>query len=194
MLRSCLVSTTTLLAALLLGSAAGPDPGREASIPPSDWTDHAWEGIARAEYDFSAVPGGGWSAPNRAQGLRLTADGSVAQVSPRKEGGAPWVLGLGLRSLGRQGSMTAVAPGTVRAEGNRVEQRRDGLGLTEWYVNLRSGIEQGFTVDRRPDADSEGSPLVLDLFYEGGLEARRRRFADGPEFQLRPSRHLGKYE
>src|SRR3990172_1072075 len=95
------------------------------------------------------------------------------KASPGKEGGAPWVLGLGLRSLGRQGSMTAVAPGTVRAEGNRVEQRRDGLGLTEWYVNLRSGIEQGFTVDRRPDAGGEDSPLVLDVVYGGGLDARQ---------------------
>ncbi|MEK7283778.1 MAG: integrin alpha, partial [Acidobacteriota bacterium] len=69
--------------------------------------------------------------------------------------------------------MTAVAPGTVRAEGNLVEQRRDGLGLTEWYVNLRSGIEQGFTVDRRPDAGEEDSPLVLDVVYGGGLEARQ---------------------
>ncbi|MEK7798321.1 MAG: hypothetical protein AAB297_00705, partial [Acidobacteriota bacterium] len=68
--------------------------------------------------------------------------------------------------------MTAVAPGTVRADGNRVEQRRDGLGLTEWYVNLRSGIEQGFTVDRRPDAGEEDSPLVLDVVCGGGLDAR----------------------
>ncbi|MBI1950318.1 MAG: hypothetical protein HYS34_03025, partial [Acidobacteria bacterium] len=167
MRRSFLIFTTTFLTALMLGSHAIPDKGEEVSVPSGEWTGRWWAGIARAEYDFSANPGGGWSAPNRAQGLRLTADGAVARVSPRNEGQAPWILKLGLRSLGRERSMTAVAPGTIRAEGNRVEQRRDSLGLTEWYANLRSGIEQGFTIDRRPDADSEGSPLVLDLFFEG---------------------------
>jgi hypothetical protein len=38
---------------------------------------------------------------------------------------------------------------------------------------MRSGIEQGFTIDRGPAAAEEDSPLVLDIAYEGGLDARQ---------------------
>ncbi len=173
MLRSSLVCTTAGVVAFTLASIVTPGAGKAATASSSDWKAEASEAIARAEYMFAAVHGGGWSAPNRSQGLRLTADGSVARVSPRKEGGARWSLSLGLRAVGREGAMTAVVPGRVTVDGNRIESRREALGLSEWYVNMRSGIEQGFTIDRRPVAGGKESPLVLDLAYEGGLEARR---------------------
>ncbi|HEV8699662.1 MAG TPA: MopE-related protein [Candidatus Polarisedimenticolia bacterium] len=158
--------------------------GNPESIPANAWSDEAWASISQAEYDFKARPDGAWTAPNRAQGLRLTTRGSVARVTPRTEGDAPWVLSLGLRGVGREGRMTGVPPGAVRAAGNRIEHRRDSLGLTEWYVNLRTGIEQGFTLDRRPAAADTASPLVLDLFYEGGLEARQEEAGGAVLFSL----------
>src|SRR6185503_9450467 len=173
MLRLCLVGTVAILAAVTLLSGPMPHGRIPESNPASTWTEAAWANIVRSEYEFRPRPDGAWSAPNRAQGLRLTANGSVADVTPRTEGAAPWVLSLGLRSVGRTGAMTPLVAGTLRAEGNRLQLRREGLGLTEWYVNLRTGIEQGFTLDRRPEAVEPGSPLVLDIFYEGGLEARQ---------------------
>ncbi len=173
MLRSCLTCTTVGVVAFTLASTATPGTGKGAAVPSSDWTSQASKAIARAEYEFTAVPGGGWTAPNRTQGLRLTADGSSAQVFPRKEGATRWSLSLGLRAMGREGAMTAVAPGTVKVEGNRIENRREPLGLSEWYVNMRSGIEQGFTIDRRQATGEKDSPLVLDVAYEGGLEAHQ---------------------
>ena len=173
MLRSCLLCTTVGVVALTLASTATPGAGKAVPVSSSDWKIEASKAIARAEYRFTAVHGGGWSAPNRSQGLRLTADGSVARVSPRQEGGTRWSLSLGLRAVGREGAMTAVVPGRVTVDGNRIESRREALGLSEWYVNMRSGIEQGFTIDRRPAAGEKDSPLVLDLAYESGLEARR---------------------
>lgn len=177
MLRSCLVCTTVGVVAFTLASSVTPGAGKGAAVSASDWLSQASKAIACAEYQFSAVHAGGWSAPNRSQGFRLTANGSVAQVSPR-EGGARWSLNLDLRAVGREGAMTAVVPGTVTVEGNRIENRREALGLSEWYVNMRSGIEQGFTIDRNPAAGDDDSPLVLEIAYEGGLEARRNE-ADG---------------
>ena len=173
MLRSCLVRTTVGLIAFTLASTVMPGAGKAGPLISSDWKTEASKAIASAEYRFTAVPGGSWSAPNRSQGLRLTADGSGAQVAPRSEGGPRWSLSLGLRALGREGAMRAVVPGKITVEGDRIENRRGELGLNEWYVNLRSGIEQGFTIDRRPTAGEKDSPLVLDIAYDGGLDARR---------------------
>jgi hypothetical protein len=57
------------------------------------------------------------------------------------------------------------APSTVVArtvEGNWIELRR--TGLTEWYVNGPSGLEQGFVVDAPPGG---GSELVLGFEVKG---------------------------
>src|SRR5258706_8710290 len=116
MLRLCLTATVAVLAAVMLLSGPMPLATNPASSPARTWTDEAWASIVRTEYEFKAQPDGAWSAPNRAQGLRLTAQGSVAHVTPRTEGVPPWVLSLGLRSLGREGAMTALVPGTLRAE------------------------------------------------------------------------------
>jgi hypothetical protein len=128
MLRSCFVCTTVGVVAFTLASGVTPGAGKGAAVSSNDWLSQASKAIARAEYQFSAVHAGAWSAPNRSQGLRLTADGAVAQVSPR-EGGAHWSLNLGLRAVGREGAMTAVVPGTVTVEGNRIESRREALGV-----------------------------------------------------------------
>src|SRR5687767_4536188 len=173
MQRLCLLAAVAILTAAMPPGGAIPFGVQQEPIPAGIWTDEAWASIARAEYEFKAQPDGAWTAPNRAQGLRLTTRGVTAHVSPRAAVDAPWVLSLGLRSLGREWEMAAVPPGAFRAQGNRIEHRRDALGLSEWYVNLRTGIEQGFTLDRRPAPGNQPSPLVLDLFYEGGLEARQ---------------------
>src|SRR6185295_4531678 len=120
MLRLYLTATVALLTAGMLLSGPMPLGTSPVSNPASTWTDEAWASIVRTEYEFKAQPDGAWSAPNRAQGLRLTAHGSVARVTPRTEGAPSWVLSLGLRSIGREGAMTALVPGTLRAEGNRL--------------------------------------------------------------------------
>lgn len=49
---------------------------------------------------------------------------------------------------------------------NRVDYRRGAI--TEWYVNGPLGLEQGFTISRRP-SDAQRSPLVLSLSLSGDL-------------------------
>src|SRR5262245_15801340 len=140
MQRLCLLVTVAILAAVTLLSGAMPHGRIPESNSSSNWTEAAWANIVRSEYEFRVRPDGAWFAPNRAQGLRLTANGSVADVTPRTEGAAPWVLSLALRSIGRKGGMTPLVPGNHRAEGNRLQLRRERLGLTEWNVKLRTDI------------------------------------------------------
>jgi hypothetical protein len=54
------------------------------------------------------------------------------------------------------------------SDANRVEYRR--TGLTEWYVNGPRGLEQGFTLTRRP-GKANGNPLTLAFALSGSLRA-----------------------
>jgi hypothetical protein len=58
--------------------------------------------------------------------------------------------------------LTAVAPGEVVSNGNRVEIRRESL--LEWYVNSTDGLEQGFTLSEHIEG---AGPLVLELSLQG---------------------------
>lgn len=194
MLRSCLVCTAAGVGALMLASPAAPISVQETPLSRVDWASQAARTIAAAEYQFAPVDGGGWSAPNRSQGLRLKADSSGTQIGPRMGGSASWSLSFELRAVGREGAMTSVVPGKVTAAGNRTENRREALGLSEWYVNLRSGIEQGFTIDRPPAAGGNGSPLILDVAFEGGLEARPDAAGGAVLFTERESGAVLRYE
>jgi hypothetical protein len=151
-------------------------------VESSNWLGEARDLLAQAEYRFSSTSGGAVSAPNRAQGLRLRADSQGVQVSPRKRDGRSWDLGLALRGVGREGAMAAPGPAEIRADRERVEQRRDEIGLTEWYVNGAGGIEQGYTIDAQPVGGEQGSPLVLEIAYSGSLVARRDESVDGVRF------------
>jgi len=195
MLRSCLACTAAAVGALMLASPAAPVAGQQqAVLSRMDWTSAAVRAVAGSEYGFAEVDGGHWSAPNRSQGLRLTADGSGARIVPREGRSRSWSLGFELRAFGRDGAMTSVPEGTITAGGNRIESRRDALGLSEWYVNLRSGIEQGFTIDRRPAAGGHASPLILDVAFDGDLEARHDAAEGAILFSERESGTVLRYE
>jgi len=94
-------------------------------------------------------------------------------------------MNLALWGFGRDGAVMKAGPAAVRADGERVEQRREALGMTEWYVNSASGIEQGYTIDARPAGGENGSPLVLEIACSGTLQARRDENADGLRFSTR---------
>lgn len=86
-------------------------------------------------------------------------------------GGVAW--GVGLKGYGYSGSLTPAAAVAPSARHNRVEYRR-GM-LTEWYANGPLGIEQGFTVSKRPALthalkDGRG-PLTIVLGLRGDLAA-----------------------
>jgi hypothetical protein len=103
----------------------------------------------------------GLSAPNRAQGLRLAFDESGMAVATR-EGGEPLVA-LGLTAFGRGGVLQAVGTAPAQtSDGSKVERR--WAGITEWFLNLPSGVEHGWTVDERVVGSG---PLLLAVAVAG---------------------------
>src|SRR2546428_8880031 len=173
MCRTCLLCTALVVATLMLTSTAAPAGGGGTAAPTGDWMSRAIQGIAMSEFHFSPALGGAFSAPNRAQGLRVRADGRGVQVTPRTQDRPSWALDLHLQRMGREGALVGAQAGTVRIDGNRIEERREALGLTEWYVNDRGGIEQGVTIDARPVSGEGESPLILEVGYSGGLKAHQ---------------------
>jgi hypothetical protein len=104
---------------------------------------------------------GALSAPNRAQGLRLTFGEDGLSIEPREGGAEPVVLGL--RAFGRPGLERALGKAEARLSvENRVERHWEGM--TEWFVNQPEGVEHGWTVQEK--ARGRG-PLVLSVAVIG---------------------------
>ena len=127
-----------------------------AAGPVGDLLDDGRGGCAlRAQAPAGRVRAGGAGPRRRWQrrGERRRRRG--AHVSGRARGGT----GRRLRPL------AGVAP---RARGDRVVYAR-GSGVSEWYAAGPLGLEQGFTLSRRPAGRSGAATLALAL---GGLPAR----------------------
>jgi hypothetical protein len=148
-------------------------------LPPGateGWLGAVQQDIARLEYRITSGDPGArsaiYQAPNRAQNFRthFTPDG--IRVVPRAghRAVAPaWEWGLALAAWGREGDLTqAATPAELHTNANRVEYRRDGL--TEWYVNDPRGLEQGFTILRKP-AGNDSAPVRVDLSVTGSVTA-----------------------
>jgi hypothetical protein len=86
-------------------------------------------------------------------------------VSVSASGARVW---LGLVEVGRGASLRPVDPVAPRAHSGRVVYVRGG-GVREWYAAGPLGIEQGFSVARRPG----GAGAVTLALATGGLRARR---------------------
>ncbi len=97
-----------------------------------------------------------------AHGGHIHATFTSAGASLRVPGGS---LGLSLSSIGRGHSLDPVAAVAPTAVANEALYRRGSV--SESYRNGPYGLEQGFTVARRPQAGS--GPLVLALRLRGSL-------------------------
>jgi adhesin/invasin len=75
-------------------------------------------------------------------------------------------LGLTLRAAGYGRAVPALPAVAPTADRNRVTYARPGI--SEWYANGPLGLEQGFTISRRPVSAPAG-PLTLSLKLSGRL-------------------------
>jgi hypothetical protein len=168
-------ASPTILAFLAasLASSPGTPQGRGPAAPipvPRAALDGVLGDIRRSEYAFSSAGEAAWSAPNRAQDLRVRLDASGLRVAPRRREG-DWEVALTLTRFGRDGSLVEVPSARPSVTVGRAELRRDSLGLTEWYVNDERGVEQGFTLARAPSENGSGSPVVLEMRLPEGWAA-----------------------
>ena len=144
---------------------AGPEP---AAVASDDALARVQQRIAEREYRASENESG-LQAPNRAHNLRTYFEKSGIRVHDRIAGGSPQLFGMSLSGVGRGNTVAGAASGgDVVADGNRVEIRRPGL--VEWYVNSPAGLEQGFTIERRPDGEGL---LAVELTVAGARLALR---------------------
>ena len=173
----------TLLAAVLVAAAAAlaftlapsHSPAGSPAGAQSAATSRGWASLPLAEQAtlssslgahlpaFWAVgaASGTISLNNSAAGLHATLAGGRLDVSA----GHGVSLGLAALSLGRAGSLAPVstlAPAHVSQ--NRIVL--SGAAISEWFVNGPRGIEQGFTLARRP---AGAGPLELSQQLSGNL-------------------------
>jgi hypothetical protein len=145
--------------------------GQPDEKPYSDeWLRQALSNIQRADDVFASDERGGFTATNHAHGLRSVVSSQGLQVSLGTQAQPSWDLGIGLVAYGREGRLTAIAPVEPVSEGRRVELRR--AGITEWYVNAATGLEQGFTLMVAPTARDGRDRLVVEMSVHTGLSAR----------------------
>lgn len=104
-------------------------------------------------------------------GYRLRGGGVSAHLAARdvalRAGGA--TLSLGSFSIGRGARVERPGVASITAHGNRVIYRRGSV--TAWYAAGPLGIEQGFTIGRRPVG--AGSEFTVAIGLGGDLRARR---------------------
>jgi hypothetical protein len=159
------VLTAAMALAVAGAHAEGNGPGA-AFFAPEGWPS-VREAYEAARHAFRPEGSGSHVARNEGQGWRTRVDGRGFTTVP--DGGG-WTWGLELRRWGLAGREEAVAEGTGSASANRLRLRR-GEGLEEWFVNDGRGLEQGWTVHRRPDGRLD-QPLRLEFGVRGDLAPR----------------------
>ena len=119
-------------------------PERNAVSP--SWWQRVTQDLTRHEYD-ATLAHGSLQAPNRAQDLRAHFGAGRVALEPRRDARA-WSLEWRMTSWGRGDSTIPCEPVAPAARGARVSFLRPGI--EEWYENTPRGLEQGFTIPRRP--------------------------------------------
>ena len=106
-----------------------------------------------ARHAIVAEADGGFLAPNPSQQWQASFDASGYTVAPDH---GKWTWGL---------ELSGAARGAIEAKGGSITHRHDDL-LTEWFINDRHGLQQGWTVHRPP----ENGGLRLQLQVRGDLK------------------------
>jgi hypothetical protein len=170
-----------LAGALLLGtwSAVGPRPATHSGVAASAAQGAGLAAVLRlpvgAQSLISSTVAAGDErfAPHRLArgfglfggGVRLALGRGGVDVS-----GGGGRLSMRPAALGRGAPLRSPGAVSPRVQGGRVVYARAG-GVREWYAAGPFGVEQGFTLTRRP-AGSSG-PVTLALGLGGGLRARQ---------------------
>ncbi|MGC8493336.1 MAG: FG-GAP repeat protein, partial [Syntrophobacteraceae bacterium] len=145
------------------------------------------KGARSTRTDISSLPGGLQRAVSETFGAndpqyRVTgSNGAYRAVNSRerlrasigmegftvRKGSNEW--GLRMTAWGRGSRLTKAGPGKALSNSNRVEINRGGI--VEWWVNGPLGIEQGWTIAKRPHEGPDRGRLRLVLSESGNLRA-----------------------
>jgi trimeric autotransporter adhesin len=165
--------------------AAPLDPATEAGSPRHEGlTPGDWAGVRKAHRDwqhrFLDGGDGTYSAANPGQEWRSLFDGTGFLTQPH---GKSWEWGLELKAYGVGASLReAEGKPVISVEGTRLAYHWND-DLEEWFRNDARGLEQGWTLQRRPSGPGD-EMLRLTLAVRGGLrpvidqDGRGVRFAE----------------
>lgn len=121
------------------------------------------QAFTRAMYSMKYSGHGIYRGENAAQRLGLEFDNHDVRLS-HPHGS----INFHLAGYGYGDRLQKPASAKFSVSGERIEYRRGDL--TEWYVNGSQGLEQGFTVVRRPGVPNrEGQPLEIGVGVSGEL-------------------------
>lgn len=128
-----------------------------------------WQSI-RAAYEagrhaFMPIEGG-WQALNPGQAWLTKFDGKGFSVTPDAGG---WSWGLELT-----GDLKVL---DVQPESGKISYLRED-GVTEWFINDNRGLEQGWTLAKRPEQAKAGALFVIELAVRGSLRPQVSKKGD----------------
>lgn len=166
--RGCSILIVVLLLVLLMpgSSSTGAGPGPVGTGPPevlsSAQRNVISAALGRDDRAYWTRSRAGLAViSNARQDLSARFTTAGPEVSTR---GVGWRLGLS--AIGRGDDLLPVPTGDAIADANGVSYRRGPIN--EWYRNGPAGLEQGVTVDRRPEGVDRG-PLTLAVGERGGM-------------------------
>lgn len=159
-----LVSLLTALSGLGF-AATPPDPG----ATPEGLTESEWTDIQAAHEEARHAPerqeNGRLLARNPGQQWSAEFDGSGFTVTPDQ---GDWTWGLDLTGYGDRTLPYPALPSQLRQETGKITCQRDE-NLTEWFINDRRGLEQGWDLKQRPERADPAAPLTLHLVTRGNV-------------------------
>jgi len=151
------------------------------------WYEQARRAIEDREY-LPSVTEAGLQAPNRAQGIRTYFLASCLEVVPRTAAQSARRWKWKTFGWGREGQMRNAPEVRPSCKTGRVIYRRGEF--TEWYENRREGLEQGFSLARRPPGRGL---LRFEGLVDGGLHATIAGRGSSIEFLDDSGRSILKY-
>ena len=125
--------------------------------------------IRKASYNVEKAGHGEecvYQAANPRQGYKTQFHKNKIQVGPKGKESPEWNFNMRLTGYGYGENIQPVSEPEIVTEGNRVEYRRGNI--TEWYVNDGNGLEQGFTIQKRAEANADES-LKIRMQVESGF-------------------------
>ncbi len=156
-----LVRPQTLWTVAALVSTSANFTTYAAPAAGSEWEQAALAAIASSEYHFTDDGAGGYSAPNRTQGLRVAIDASGLNVTSRAGGSHEFKFALRFDRIECTDVMHSVGPGTALAERDEARIERDGL--VESFTNESAGLEHQLFVAYSPCAREGVFVLAFSL-------------------------------
>jgi hypothetical protein len=124
--------------------------------------DNLRQAFERTVYALKDSGNGLWRGSNDAQNLSIEFDSQGARLKHPLGS-----VGFHLAGYGYGKALQTPTAPKLSIDGARLEYGRGNL--TEWYVNGRQGLEQGFTLQHKPSGTTNGKPLTIALGVTGDL-------------------------